>query len=457
MNAELKKLYDQKGKAVEQMKAVGERLKKGEKLTPEEEKQFDAWDAEVEQANASIKRVERADELEKANAVTKLHAEKVDKDEVKTFVIKPQEARTIFLKAEIGQKMSKLEEQKFDFLASQDAVFRKFMNNEPIDEKERAILQTLRTNTTEYENQRAQTVTTTGGGYTIPQGFLNDLIVYLKFVSPFFEEMKVGASAVAKSLFYYLNTPTGAPLPCPSLDDTSNTGELVAINTDIFTNTADMVFGTISMGAYKYGPKPMKVPSELLQDSGIDIPGTVAETQGTRLGRILNTHFTTGDNTNKPQGITNASVGEVSAGNDALTFDDIIDLVHSVDPAYRKSPSARFMLHDGVLKYIKKLTIGSSTNDSRPLWSPSYREGAPDTIDGYQYLINQDMASSVSDAAKVMLFGDMKAFAIRQAGPFVLKYLDQRFADIDQVAWLLLARFDARLRNTSAIKALEIS
>jgi HK97 family phage major capsid protein len=456
MNAEVKKLYDQKGKAWAQMQEVGERLKKGEALTKEESEKFDAWDAEIKSADEAIKKLERVEELEKSSAAFKLKKEEVEPEQVKTFNLKPAEARTIFMKAEVGQKMSKLENEKFEFLAAQDTVFRKFMNNENITEQEAAILKTLRTNTTDYEgNQRAQTVTTTGGGYTIPQGFLNDLIVYLKFVSPFFEEMKVGATATAKSLFYYLNTPTGAPLPCPSLDDTSNTGELVAINTDIFTNTTDMVFGTISMGAYKYGPKPMKVPSELLQDSGIDIPGTVAETQGTRMGRILNTHFTTGDNSGKPQGITNASVGEISAGNDAVTFDDIIDLVHSVDPAYRKSPSARFMLNDGILKYIKKLSIGSS--DARPLWMPSFRDGAPDTIDGYQYLINQDMQSSVADGTKVMLFGDMKAFAIRQAGPFVLKFLDQRFADIDQVAWLLLARFDARLRNTSAIKALEVS
>lgn len=457
MNAELKKLYDQKGKAWAQMEAVGERLKKGEKLTKEEDDQFKAWDKELEEANESIRKIERLEEVRKTGAVTKLRAEEVEPDQVKTFNLKPHEARTIFLKAEHGQKLSKLEQEKFDFMVAQDTVFRSFMNGEDLNEQERSILGTLRTSTKDFDgNMRAQTVTTTGGGYLIPAGFLNDIIVYLKFVSPFFEEMKIGPSAVAKNLFYFLNTPTGNSLPCPALDDTANTGELVAINTDIFTNTTDMAFTQITMLAYKYGPKPMKVPSELLQDSGVDIPGLVTETLATRLGRILNTHLTTGDNSSKPQGIVaGASVGVVSAGNDAITFSDIIDLVHSVDPAYRKSPSARFMLHDGVLKYIKKLSIGSS--DARPLWMPSFRDGAPDTIDGYQYLINQDMQATVADGTKVMLFGDMKAYAVRQAGPMVLKFLGERFADIDQVAWMLLGRFDGRIRNSSAIKYLEVS
>lgn len=463
MNAEKQKLYDQKGKAYEQMKALGEKLKaeKRTDFTAEEQKQFDGWDAEIEGASKAIANLEKLEKHEKENAVANKTAERVNDtpEKVKMQVISQKDAAKLYQRSERGDKFNQADQEKFDFLVAQDVAFRKKLCGEGLTEEENAIVQTLRVNSkTLAEYERAQTVTTTGGGYTIPQGFLNDIIVYLKLVSPFFEEMKIGPSAEAKSLFYYLNTPTGNDLPCPAMDDTANTGELVAINTDIFTNTTDMVFSQITMKAYKYGPKPMKVPSELLQDTGIDLPGLIAETLGTRLGRIINTHFTTGDNSAKPQGIVaGASAGVVSAADNAVTFLDIIELVHSVDPAYRKSPFARFMLNDTSLKYLKKLTVGSSTNDSRPLWSPSYREGAPDTIDGFQYLLNQDMASLATDAAKAILFGDMKAYAIRQAGPFVMKFLGERFADIDQVAWLLLARMDGRYRNTSAIKYLEVS
>lgn len=459
MNAELKKLYDLKGKTWAQMEAVGERLKKGEKLTKEQDDEFNAWDAEYEGAKASIARIEKLDEEAKKNAVKDIAPEKPESRK-ETQKFNYADGTRAWKKAAAGGKLTESEKKIFDAVSEQDGAFRRFINLglNALDENERMRVNELKNNSFDKEGQRAQTVTTTGGGYTIPQGFHNDVVQAMKMVSPFFTEAKVGASDVAKSLFYWLETATGNDLPMPTVDDTANTGELLAINTDAFTNDEELVFGQVIMKAYKYNGKPMKVPNELLQDTGIDLVGLIAETLGTRVGRIINTQFTTGDNSNKPQGIVaGASAGVVSAANDAVTFKDVIDLVHSVDPAYRKSPSVRFMLNDGILKYFKKLSIAAATYDDRPLWQPSYRDGTPDTIDGYQYLINQDMQASVADATKILLFGDMKQYAIRQAGPPVLKFLGERFADLDQVAWMLFIRMDGRYRNTAGIKYLEVS
>jgi HK97 family phage major capsid protein len=110
------------------------------------------------------------------------------------------------------------------------------------------------------------------------------------------------------------------------------------------------------------------------------------------------------------------------------------------------------MLNDLILAYLKKLTIGSA--DGRPLWAPGHAFGAPDTIDGFPYLINNDMASTVAVNNITMLFGDMKKYMIRQVNGYIVKRLDERFADFDQTAWLMFARFDGRFANTAAIKKL---
>lgn len=465
MNAELKKLYDAKGKAVTQMEAVGERLKKGEKLTAEEEKQFDGWDAELIAANASIERLEKVEALEKEKAIAELKGKK-GSEEPDNKKEKPSfnyaEGKRAWAKASTGGKLTESEKKIFDHISEQEESFRRFINLGPdsLSDNERARVEELRANAQAFERsegQRAQTVTTSGGGYTIPQGFLADIVQAMKMVSPFFTEAKIGASDVARSLFYWLDTATGNDLPMPTVDDTGTTGELLAINTDAFGSTADLAFGQITMKAYKYNAKPMKVPSELLQDTGLDLAALISETLGTRNGRIINTQFTLGDNSGKPQGIVPGStLGVVSAADNAIAFNDILDLEHAVDPSYRKSPFARFMFNDSTLKYLKKLTIGTTTYNSRPLWQPSYVVGAPDTIDGVQYLINQDMVG-VTDAGRCMIFGDMKQYAIRQAGPPVLKFLGERFADADQVAWVLFQRMDGRYRNTAAIKYLEVS
>jgi hypothetical protein len=57
-----------------------------------------------------------------------------------------------------------------------------------------------------------------------------------------------------------------------------------------------------------------------------------------RIGRGTNQHFTTGTGSSQPQGIvTGATTGVTAAGVAAITADELIDLVHSVDPAYRRS------------------------------------------------------------------------------------------------------------------------
>lgn len=464
--SEINALYEKKRNLIYQMedssRKVKERTKPGEVplFTAEEDQQFNGWNGELERVNTTIKNLERNAQLQAEAAAKKLESQEGNGERNKAIVSTYSQKRNVMRKASAKglDALNANERKVYDSIAEESSAFENLIRfgEANLTEAERAQVENLKAQYISNERaagERAQTVTTTGGGYTIPQGFNPDIYKSLKLVSPFFAEMQLGPSQEAKNLFYFMETASGQDIPWPTVDDTGVTGELLAINTDAFANTQDLTFGQIIMKAYKYSPKPMKVPYELLQDTGIDLPSLIAEMLGTRMGRIANTHFTTGDNTNKPQGIvTGATAGKTTAGATAITFPEVLDLVHSVDPSYRKSPSARFMFHDNILLYLKKLTIGSSTNDSRPLWQPGFATGAPDTIDGYQYLINQDMASSVATTNITMLFGDMKAYAVRQAGPFRLKFLQERFADADQVAWVLFGRFDGRYVNTSAIK-----
>jgi hypothetical protein len=47
--------------------------------------------------------------------------------------------------------------------------------------------------------------------------------------------------------------------------------------------------------------------------------------------------------------------------------------------------------------------------EDRPIWLPGIATREPDTILGYQYVINQDMAHRRAPLAKPLLFGDFSA------------------------------------------------
>lgn len=451
MTAKEKELFDQKGKIWDKMNDVARSLKEGKTLNDDEQRQFEAWDKEYNAIAKNLEILKRSAELEASNTAARGeerpgNGEEPEKNE---RALESRERRKIFLLGENRgvATLTKEEQRVYQEMQKENRAFTKYFYGGALDESETKIVADLQ--------KRAQSTAVAAGGYSIPQGFIAKIESKLKYISPFFEEMQYGVSSEADSIFDVVRTETGNDLPFPTDDDTATTGELLAENADAYAATADLTLGQITLKAYKYSSKPMKASNEILNDTGVDLEGRLISALATRIGRIGNTHFTTGDNTAKPQGIvTGATAGKTTASGTAITFPEVLDLVHSIDPAYRKSPSVRFMMHDNVLLYLKKLTIGSSTNDSRPLWQPGYATGAPDTIDGYRYLINQDMASSVAVNNITMLFGDMKKYMIRVVSNYAVRRLNERFADFDQTAWLLFARLDGRYANTAAIKKL---
>jgi HK97 family phage major capsid protein len=148
--------------------------------------------------------------------------------------------------------------------------------------------------------------------------------------------------------------------------------------------------------------------------------------------------------------VTATSAGKTAASATEITFDEVIDLVHSVDPAYRTN--AAFMFHDNVLAHLKKISIGSS--DARPLWMPSYVAGQPDRIDGYRYYINQGMDSSINASSKLMLFGDFSKYIVRMVRELEIRRLNERYAESLLVGFIGFMRFDGELIQPNAIKHL---
>jgi HK97 family phage major capsid protein len=175
----------------------------------------------------------------------------------------------------------------------------------------------------------------------------------------------------------------------------------------------------------------------------------LGELLGSRLGRIANSKLTTGSGSSDVEGIvTNSALGKTAAGTAAITADEIIDLIHSVDPAYRSSPNSAIMMNDSTLAAVRKLKDG----DGNYLWQMgNYQAGVPQSILGYPVVVNQAM-DSLATAKKVMLFGDMSKFYVRKVGGPSLYVARERFAP--DFGLLGFVRFDGVLVNTAAIKHL---
>lgn len=286
---------------------------------------------------------------------------------------------------------------------------------------------------------RAQSTGATEGAELIPEGFVAELVKSMKAFGPMLDP----------GVTRQITTSSGNALPWPTMDDTSNKGAILAENTA--DTELDVAFGTKQLDAYKYTSKIIRVSEEILQDDAVGLEGIIRDAMAERLGRIVNEHLTTGTSTGQPNGIVTASsLGSTAASGTAVTFDDLIDLFHSVDPSYRADPSTAFMFNDSTLKAFRKL----KDSNGNFIWQPAdVRTGSPATLLGETFVINQDMAD-IGLSARSIVYGAMNRYIVRRVREFSLKRLVERYAEFYQVGFLGFGRFDGELLDTGAVKHL---
>ena len=104
----------------------------------------------------------------------------------------------------------------------------------------------------------------------------------------------------------------------------------------------DVVFGAVTFFAHKITSRLVRVSQELLEDSAFNMAQVLGEALGIRIGRITATHYATGDDSSKPQGVTTfASAGVTAASATLITGDEMISLQDSLDPAWEANGGER--------------------------------------------------------------------------------------------------------------------
>jgi HK97 family phage major capsid protein len=419
-------------------------------LTAEEELEWQNRDAAIEALTKNITMRQRQDQIDAALAEVQER-----KTEAAPVSLTPRTSRVGMQELQRGQKDLEMSLRAW-FLAGTDKPLTEEhrlaadrcginLNNRIFSFNLRA--RPPRTIAETYSPEyRAQTITTTGGGYTIP----DEMMGAFERALLWYGGMRQAATIV--------RTDTGAPLPYPTANDTGNVGAILDINTQV--SNQDVTFGQLVLNAFKYSSKQVLVPVELLQDNAINLPVVLGEMLGERIGRIQNTHFTTGAGTTVPWGLATratsglAPTGSVTAAN--FTYQQWVSFEHSVDIAYRRQGAA-WMMSDAQVAKIKQLTDGAS-GAGRPLWMPWMESGlnnqpgggvggVPGTFLGYPVFVNNDMVTTTTNGSRAALFGALQKYLIREVIGVTLLRLDERYADFHQSAFLAFARADGDLLN----------
>lgn len=328
------------------------------------------------------------------------------------------------------------------------AVLIKFFGHgfNALDNRERECLAEMRAadDSIPLEVRAQASGTDAAGGYTIPTEFLPEIDKQLAMWGPMMDDSAIGPRM--------LDTDNGRELEMPKVNDTAAVADEYAENAaSLDDGSKDVVFGGQALRAYPYNTGVVRIPIYLMQDSAFGMEALIEELFGERMGRTLNAVLTTGDGADKPQGLFPAAgVGHNAVSNAAIASDELFDLFHSVDPAYRVDPSCSWQFNDATLKSIRKLKDG----DGNYLWQMGdVSRGEPPRLLDKPYSINQ-AAPDIGASARSIVFGAMKKFMVRRVRTTQMLALRERYAEFLQVGMIAHRRIDSELRTNAAVKAL---
>lgn len=446
----LKEMMEKAGELANRIKEAGKQAE-GREFTAEEKENWEKLNADYNALRRDIDRAKRIEELDAQNQPPAgepipgredTPPDNADTADSGNRQMKPEEQRALALQAwmrsQVRLALTDEHRQAADALHVDLNVRDLAIPLMPMSDLRRR--QMLFRNTHPGALERALSVNLGAtGGFTIRQGFVDQIEDALLWYG--------GMRQVAE----IITTDTGERLPWPTDNDTTNTGEMLAEGSAV--TEANPAFGQVNLDSYTFSSKMVRVPVKLLRDSAFDLAAWLANKLGERIGRAQNTKFTTGIGGSEPHGIvTGATLGVTADSDTAIDWDELKDLIHAVDVAYRTG--ARWMFHDSTALALRKVRDGMG----REIWQSNAREGLPDTIEGYPVTLNNDMAT-IAASAKTVLFGQFTKYKIREVRTVILRRFVERYGEYNEEGFVAFLDADGALidAGTHPVKYLQQS
>jgi HK97 family phage major capsid protein len=265
--------------------------------------------------------------------------------------------------------------------------------------------------------------TGSAGGYVVAQDFNSKLV-----------EAEAFWSAMRQAANVYTTT-TGAPATSPAFDDSATSGAILGENVAI-GSSVDVTLTNRTFNAFDYVSPVVKWSIQADRDV-VGLEDAITWLCGQRLGRIQNTHFTTGTGSGQPLGLFTAGsvpVGATSAAPTTIAFADLVALYLSVDAAYW--PTSSWMMSPTTALAVRGL-LGTNNIPLFPAQDPLVILGRP-------VIVNPAVVNLGANALAVG-FGDVaRAYTIRDVGAASFHRLDERYMSELEVGAFVVHRSDGQ-------------
>jgi len=286
------------------------------------------------------------------------------------------------------------------------------------------------------------------GGFAVPQEIDGLIGATLKDISP----IRSIATVVQTGTAGYRKLVTAGGTPSGWVSETAGRPE---------TDTPD--FNEIAPPTGELYANPA-ASQAMLDDAAFDVESWLADEIAREFAQAEGAAFIGGSGVNQPRGFLNAAVTDEnddvrafgslqyvpSGASGSFDSEDVlVDLVHTLRPAYRQGAS--FVMNSSTLAHIRKF----KTADGAFLWQPSLANGQPATLLGYPVVEAEDMPDIAADSLSIA-FGNFRAgylIAERSA----TSILRDPFTNKPFVHFYATKRVGGQIMNSEAIKLMQFS
>ena len=414
MEEQIQRAFEEYRKAVHAEQDLSSKIAtENRRPTPEEQEQFDRMEADITANKREYERLlkieSRKDELDEARGL------------VERFIAHDP---TPSADRRVASEMDRLIEMRKQVLATGGVAE---------DDESFVVRQSFVNSLAKRFENRALS---TPGGTAVDTSFIEQVLFYEVDESPMLDPAAVRVLVTAR----------GEQIDWPRLTADANVAGTLTAEAGTFTED-DPTLSKVSFNAYKYGGITLW-SAELDEDDVINLRDVLAESAGRHIAEQANSPLTTGDGTNKPNGIiTAAANGGTASGTANNTFfgpNDIIDLFYGRKAAYRRR--GNWMASSTGLAKIRKLEDANG----QKIWQPSLIPGQPETVLGRPIFENPDMAA-VASASKSVLFGDTHRYVVRRVGTARVEISRDYKFNTDELALKVVARLDGDLLDANAV------
>lgn len=201
-------------------------------------------------------------------------------------------------------------------------------------------------------------------------------------------------------------------------------------------------FTTVDLTGYVVGALSL-VSKKLINNTDINITEFVVNEVARAMSDKLEKEFTVGTE-NKISGVLSGTVRVTTASTSAITYDELVDLKHSIKKAFRKN--AKWVMNDLTYTAICKL---KDQNGQPYFKDDDYK------ILGCEVLVSDSMPV-IGAGAKAIAFADFSGFTIKATKAVEIQILREKYSDRNMLGVIAFGEFDAKITDAKKVGVLQM-